>query len=343
MAPSKWFVIVMQGRCPQCDLEASAVAPDELAPTMQVEAGRWAYLLKSLEGSPSLRARPEPDVWSALEYGAHVRDTVMLFAERAGLAFVAKEPVFEYQDQDAAVAELHYNQQDPRAVARGIAEASAAFGQVLQGGPRADWRRGGTRRPGEWFDMAGLARFALHETRHHRLDAERSASVATENGSTAHALGTHEFRPDDEPQLFAAYAAVLGEGGAFPREPPARQELFRAAWLTGKTVVIVASTGDVAAGSYWLAPNFPGRASHIANAAYLVAPRHRRQGVGRTLVLHSLEEAKARGFDAMMFNLVLESNPSRDIYEQCGFRPIGRIPVAVDQQDAIIYWKDLRS
>ena len=35
----------------------------------------------------------------------------------------------------------------------------------------AGWRRAGTRRRRERFTVEGLARFALHEAHHHRLDA----------------------------------------------------------------------------------------------------------------------------------------------------------------------------
>jgi hypothetical protein len=59
------------------------------------------------------------------------------------------------------------------------------------------------------------------------------------------------------------------------------------------------------------------------------------------LVRHSLAEAHRLGFDAMMFNLVMESNPSRQLYESVGFKQVGRVPNAIGHQDAIIYWRAL--
>ena len=56
---------------------------------------------------------------------------------------------------------------------------------------------------------------------------------------------------------------------------------------------------------------------------------------------HSLREARRLGFDAMMFNLVFESNPARAMYRQLGFDEVGRIPDAVDGEDAVIYWRSL--
>jgi len=95
------------------------------------------------------------------------------------------------------------------------------------------------------------------------------------------------------------------------------------------------------AGSYYLKPNFAGRAAHIANAGYFVVPERRGQGVGEALVVDSFDEGRRLGFDALQFNLVFESNPARRLYERLGFEVVGRIPDAVDGEDAIVYWRRL--
>jgi ribosomal protein S18 acetylase RimI-like enzyme len=43
----------------------------------------------------------------------------------------------------------------------------------------------------------------------------------------------------------------------------------------------------------------------------------------------------------MMFNLVFESNPARAMYRALGFEELGRVPKAVDGEDAVIYWRRL--
>jgi len=77
------------------------------------------------------------------------------------------------------------------------------------------------------------------------------------------------------------------------------------------------------------------------DAGYMVHPDRRGEGLGRTLVEHSLADARRLGFDAMMFNLVFESNPARRIYERLGFEVVGRVPAAVGDETALVYWRAL--
>jgi hypothetical protein len=154
---------------------ASSVPETELGVAIVLEAQRWSAFLDSLVDSPSLARRPSPEVWSALEYSCHVRDTLALFADRTRLALTCDDPRFAYQDQDTAVVDGRYNDSDPRVVAAEILTNAEQFRLLLEPLSAGSWRRSGTRLEGERFDIALLARFALHETRHHRIDAERSA------------------------------------------------------------------------------------------------------------------------------------------------------------------------
>ncbi len=147
--------------------------------------------------------------------------------------------------------------------------------------------------------------------------------------------------PADHAALFAAYAQIVDAGDGFPHEPPLSLEEFDEYWITHTAAVWIVLAEGVVIGAYYIKPNFVGRAAHIANAGYFVLAPYRGSGVGRRLVEHSLHEARRLGFDAMQFNLVFASNPARHMYRKLGFVEVGRLPAAVDGEDAVIYWRSL--
>jgi GNAT superfamily N-acetyltransferase len=146
---------------------------------------------------------------------------------------------------------------------------------------------------------------------------------------------------DDHDELFAAFSEIVDSGDGFPHAPPLLRPAFDDYWIAHSSAVWIARFEEKLVGAYYIKPNFVGRAAHIANAGYFVVGSHRGHGLGRTLVEHSLVEAHALGFDAMQFNLVFVSNPARELYRKLGFLEIGRIPAAVDGEDAVVYWRHL--
>ena len=151
-----------------------------------------------------------------------------------------------------------------------------------------------------------------------------------------------EAGPADHDELYSAFAGIVAAGEGYPQAPgPLSVADFDDYWLDHKSLVAVARLAGRLVGSYYLKPNFAGRAAHIANAGYFVVPELRGRGIGEALVRHSFDEARRLGFDALQFNLVFESNPARRLYERLGFQAVGRVPEAVDGEDAIVYWRRL--
>ncbi len=67
----------------------------------------------------------------------------------------------------------------------------------------------------------------------------------------------------------------------------------------------------------------------MASATYVVDAPAQGQGVGRALVQHSLERARAEGFLAMQFNYVVTTNgPAVALYRKLGFDVVGTLPNA---------------
>ena len=145
----------------------------------------------------------------------------------------------------------------------------------------------------------------------------------------------------EQDALFALFSDVVARGDGYPHAAPLTREVHRSTWETSVTMTVAVRLADALVGAYYLKPNFVGRAAHIANAGYLVDAAHRRRGIGRVLVEDSLWRAPLLGFDAVQFNLVFASNPARRLYEELGWRELGRVPRAVEGQDAIIYFRFL--
>lgn len=136
---------------------------------------------------------------------------------------------------------------------------------------------------------------------------------------------------EDRDALWRILEPTLREGHTYAIDQDVSQQEALDWWLQPGHEVVVATRGDRLVGTYYLIHNHDGRGSHVANAAYVVAPAARAHGVGRALCAHSLERARARGFLAMQFNFVVSTNePAVRLWESMGFTIVGRIPDAFD-------------
>jgi hypothetical protein len=165
-----WVGLVAHDTCPECGLEASAVERNDLAGLIRGEGDAWADLLLT-RPDEELRARPEPDRWSPLEYAAHVRGALSVFADRVARALAEDDPEFGWWDHEAAAVDERYNEQDPAVVAAGLRAAANRLADAVDAVPLGGWQRAGTRRGTERFTVEGIARYSLHEAHHHRHDA----------------------------------------------------------------------------------------------------------------------------------------------------------------------------
>jgi GNAT superfamily N-acetyltransferase len=175
----------------------------------------------------------------------------------------------------------------------------------------------------------------------HRADPTAERTGTTRAGDR---LTIGPVRHEEQSDLFVIFDRVVEAKEGYPHAPPLTQEAFDATWRDSSiTVVARLDTGSPVSlvGAYYLRPNFVGRAAHIANAGYVVDASYRNRGIGRLLLEDSAWRAPLLGFDAIQFNLVFESNPARRLYERLGWRAIGRLPEAVEGEDALIYWRQV--
>jgi ribosomal protein S18 acetylase RimI-like enzyme len=90
-----------------------------------------------------------------------------------------------------------------------------------------------------------------------------------------------------------------------------------------------------------------GLGSHVCNAGYVTSPRARGKGVASAMCLHSQDEARAHGFRAMQFNIVVATNAGAvRLWQRLGFGIVGTLPGAfrhasLGYVDAYVMFKDL--
>jgi hypothetical protein len=161
-----WTWTLMR-RCPDCGLEAGAVEPTEIPERAFVAAEEWIQILRS---SPAVTRRPADDVWSPLEYGAHVRDGFRVFDDRVRQMLTEDDPVFENWDQNETAIRERYQEQDPEVVADELEAAAEAFVARLALVDPAQLRRKGRRSNGSEFTVASLIQYFLHDVIHHLWD-----------------------------------------------------------------------------------------------------------------------------------------------------------------------------
>ena len=136
-----------------------------------------------------------------------------------------------------------------------------------------------------------------------------------------------------------------GETYALPRDWTRDEAL--AYWRAPGHAVFVAEDNGAIVGTYYLQANQRGGGAHVANCGYVTAAEATGRGVARAMCVHSLDVARARGFRAMQFNLVVSTNERAvQLWERCGFAAVGRLPGAFDHPrlgpvDALVMYRTL--
>ncbi|MBS1240095.1 MAG: N-acetyltransferase, partial [Proteobacteria bacterium] len=135
--------------------------------------------------------------------------------------------------------------------------------------------------------------------------------------------------PADHDAIWAILEPVIRDGATYPLDPEiGREEAFRYWFAPDKTIFVAEADGDVL-GTYYLKPNSTGLADHVANAGYMTHPQARGRGIASAMARDSFVRAKAQGYRAMQFNLVIASNAQAvSLWQKLGLQVIGRLPEA---------------
>jgi ribosomal protein S18 acetylase RimI-like enzyme len=145
------------------------------------------------------------------------------------------------------------------------------------------------------------------------------------------------FTDTDWPAVWDLLQATFASGDTYAFAPDSSEAEIHRAWI------------EALLGTYLLKPNQPGLGGHVCNCGYVVAPAARGRGVATALCEHSQQEAMARGYRAMQFNLVVSTNTRAvRLWQSLGFGIVGTLPGAFRHRelgfvDAHVMFKTLVS
>ena len=141
-----------------------------------------------------------------------------------------------------------------------------------------------------------------------------------------------KIRPATHPDrdaIWKIFHEIVAAGDTYALDPDLSRKEALQYWCGKNTRVYVAENGGRVVGTYILRPNQSGGGSHVANAAFMVAPDAQGQRVGRAMAEHCLTEAYRLGFRAMQFNFVVSTNASAiRLWRKLGFKIVGTLPGA---------------
>jgi hypothetical protein len=163
---TKDWTWVLERPCPDCEFDASSLARSQVPDQTRAAIAT----LHSAVRAPGSDTRPAPEVWSALEYGCHVRDVCIVFGTRLAQMRHAADPRFPDWNQDETALAERYWEQDPTRVADELAQEGERIAGDFATVADDEWQRPGRRSNGSQFTVETLAKYFLHDLVHHAHD-----------------------------------------------------------------------------------------------------------------------------------------------------------------------------
>jgi len=156
-------------------------------------------------------------------------------------------------------------------------------------------------------------------------------------------IATHK----DIKALWGILEPMVRQGGTYVFSLDKTKESMMDYWMEVDKVTFVVEIEGVVVGTFYLKANQEGLGDHICNAGFVVSRDMEGQGLGRWMGEYAQEVAKSRGFLAMQFNFVIQSNQKAvRLWKSLGFSVIGEIPEAYRHPNlglvpALIFYKKL--
>jgi hypothetical protein len=164
--------------CDACSFDGADYDDAALLTALRELGPRWRVVIA--ECGSELRVRPEPEVWSAIEYAAHSRDITALHVFGVEQALTLDEPALPAIASDELIesAVSAYGDADPDAVVDALDTQANRLAQLADDAGSESWSRGLTIGD-DRYEVRRLLEHALHDSLHHLDDVERGLAQLT--------------------------------------------------------------------------------------------------------------------------------------------------------------------
>ena len=168
-------------RCAECGFVYEDLAVSDVPRVIRSLAAGYEEALGDDPVGNAISVRPSDEVWSALEYGCHVRDVLLVQRERVVLALVEDTPSFARMYRDERVSLTGYENERCEEVVAEIGIAANLLAKVFEGLSPDQLERHciynfpePSKRTVLW-----LGRHTVHEASHHLGDVRSVIGLVT--------------------------------------------------------------------------------------------------------------------------------------------------------------------
>lgn len=170
---SKDWTWVTTRACGQCGFDPNRITLGQLPSEIRNQVQSWADVLSR----PNVSQRSHPDKWSPLEYGAHVRDVLIVMRGRLTRMLAQQNPDLLSWDQDQAAADANYCALNPAILVDEIGIEAQMLANHYAHLTHEQAQRPGQRTDGSQFTVLSLGKYLLHELVHHAWDVRSDTAM----------------------------------------------------------------------------------------------------------------------------------------------------------------------
>jgi hypothetical protein len=161
-------------RCDECGFDATRLTVADAIAALRSLGRRWREAFREVPVEV-LRERPDPAMWSPIEYAAHTRDVLTLIGAGLEEALDDRRPAFPAMEPDPpgpVAADHGYNALEPGRVLDELEAGATAMAARAKRALPEHWARTATVGDRE-LDAGWAIRHAVHDATHHLRDVER--------------------------------------------------------------------------------------------------------------------------------------------------------------------------